>query len=106
MLNKIVIIFILFCGSAICSDLKYPLITIQTNYGPIEAVLFTDEAPKACENFIGLAENGAYDGTPFHRVIPDFMIQGGEAGQLSLGNRLKMKFPILFPSIFPEDWLW
>lgn len=57
-----------------------PIVTIETNYGPIEVILFEEEAPKACENFLRLAEEGAYANTPFHRVIPDFMIQGGDTG--------------------------
>lgn len=52
--------------------------TIKTNMGDIKVVLFPDAAPKAVENFTTHAENGYYDGVIFHRVIPDFMIQGGD----------------------------
>jgi len=52
--------------------------TIHTNHGPIEVELFDDEAPKTVENFTSLARKGFYDGVIFHRVIPDFMIQGGD----------------------------
>ena len=52
-------------------------ITIQ-DMGDIKIRLFPDQAPKAVENFIGLAEKGYYDGLTFHRVIADFMIQGGD----------------------------
>ena len=51
--------------------------TIQTNHGPIEVELFDEDAPKTVENFTKLARDGFYDGVIFHRVIPDFMIQGG-----------------------------
>ncbi len=51
--------------------------TIQTNHGTIELELFDDAAPKTVQNFKDLAEKGFYDGTIFHRVIKDFMIQGG-----------------------------
>ena len=51
---------------------------IETNEGTIEIKLMPDVAPKACENFIGHVENGYYDGIIFHRVIKDFMIQGGD----------------------------
>src|SRR5213594_5221532 len=52
--------------------------TIRTNHGAIEVELFPDEAPKTVENFERLAREGFYDGVIFHRVIPDFMIQGGD----------------------------
>jgi peptidyl-prolyl cis-trans isomerase B (cyclophilin B) len=51
--------------------------TLQTNHGPIEVEFFDDDAPKTVENFLTLARKGFYDGLTFHRVIPDFMIQGG-----------------------------
>ena len=51
--------------------------TMQTNHGAIELELFDDEAPKTVENFRKLAGDGFYDGLVFHRVISDFMIQGG-----------------------------
>ena len=51
--------------------------TMHTNHGPIEIELFDDEAPKTVENFVKLAGDGYYDGLVFHRVIKDFMIQGG-----------------------------
>lgn len=51
---------------------------IETNVGMIEIKLMPDIAPKACENFIGHINNGYYDGIIFHRVIKDFMIQGGD----------------------------
>jgi cyclophilin family peptidyl-prolyl cis-trans isomerase len=51
---------------------------IQTNHGPIELELFPDEAPKTVDNFVKLANDGFYDKVIFHRVIPDFMIQGGD----------------------------
>lgn len=51
---------------------------IQTNMGDIKIRLFPEVAPKAVENFISHAENGYYDGLIFHRVINDFMIQGGD----------------------------
>ncbi|HEX5173665.1 MAG TPA: peptidylprolyl isomerase [Gaiellaceae bacterium] len=52
--------------------------TLQTNHGPIALELFDGEAPNTVENFRKLAEDGFYDGVVFHRVIPDFMIQGGD----------------------------
>jgi cyclophilin family peptidyl-prolyl cis-trans isomerase len=51
--------------------------TLHTNHGPIAVELFDDDAPKTVENFRKLSGDGFYDGLIFHRVIPDFMIQGG-----------------------------
>src|SRR6201994_342603 len=50
---------------------------MNTNAGTIEFELFDDDAPKTVENFRKLSSDGFYDGVIFHRVIPDFMIQGG-----------------------------
>ena len=52
--------------------------TLHTNHGPIELELFEGEAPTTVENFRKLAGDGFYDGVIFHRIIPDFMIQGGD----------------------------
>ena len=51
--------------------------TLHTNAGPIMVTFFDDEAPKTVENFRKLSADGFYDGLVFHRVIKDFMIQGG-----------------------------
>ena len=52
--------------------------TLETNKGTIEVELFPQEAPKAVNNFVCLARDGYYDGTPFHRVVKGFVIQGGD----------------------------
>jgi peptidyl-prolyl cis-trans isomerase B (cyclophilin B) len=52
--------------------------TLHTNHGTIEIELYPGEAPKTVENFTKLARDGFYDGVVFHRIIPDFMIQGGD----------------------------
>jgi peptidyl-prolyl cis-trans isomerase B (cyclophilin B) len=52
--------------------------TLQTNRGAIELELFHEEAPKTVDNFVKLSRDRFYDGVIFHRVIPDFMIQGGD----------------------------
>lgn len=59
-------------------NLKSPIVIFETNFGTIELQLFPDIAPKACKNFLGLVKSKKYDGTIFHRVIKEFMIQGGD----------------------------
>ena len=54
------------------------VMVIETNRGTVEVELFPKAAPLACENFIRLAEKGYYNGVIFHRVIKDFMVQGGD----------------------------
>jgi cyclophilin family peptidyl-prolyl cis-trans isomerase len=51
--------------------------TMHTNHGPIVLELHDDDAPKTVDNFLKLSRDGYYDGLTFHRIIPDFMIQGG-----------------------------
>lgn len=55
-----------------------PTVTFHTTLGAIELELYTDKAPLTAGNFLKLAEEGFYTGTAFHRVIPQFMIQGGD----------------------------
>jgi len=59
-------------------DYANTLATLQTDMGDITLKFFYDKAPKHVENFVELASKGFYDGTMFHRVIPGFMIQGGD----------------------------
>ncbi|HPS64445.1 MAG TPA: peptidylprolyl isomerase [Ignavibacteria bacterium] len=58
--------------------MKYRYAVIRTNKGDIKLRLFTDIAPMTCLNFIRLAQSSFYDKTLFHRVIPNFVIQGGD----------------------------
>jgi cyclophilin family peptidyl-prolyl cis-trans isomerase len=60
------------------NDTKNHMITINTNHGKIVFETYTVDAPNTVANFIQLAEKGFYDGLTFHRVIPGFMIQGGD----------------------------
>ena len=55
-----------------------PIATIKTNHGDMRVKLFPDHAPKTVANFIALSKDGYYDGVIFHRIIKDFMIQGGD----------------------------
>src|SRR3954466_4742137 len=60
--------------------------TLHTNHGVIEVELFDDDAPKTVENFLKLARGGFYVGVVFRRVIPDFMIQGGDPTGTGMGG--------------------
>lgn len=57
---------------------KAPKAVIKTKFGDMEIVFFPDKAPNHVQNFVKLAKSGYYNGTIFHRVIPGFMIQGGD----------------------------
>ena len=60
--------------------------TLHTSEGAIELELFPDDAPKTVENFVKLSSDGFYEGVTFHRVIPDFMIQGGDPTGTGMGG--------------------
>ena len=60
--------------------------TMKTNMGDIKIKLFPEFAPKAVENFVTHSKNGYYNGLIFHRVIPDFMIQGGDPMGSGIGG--------------------
>ena len=75
--------FLLFNNNSDSSDSMSassadPIAVIETTYGTIVIQLFPDVAPGHVDNFVRLANEGYYDGTTFHRVIPGFMIQGGD----------------------------
>jgi len=71
---------------------KNPIVVIKTSMGDIEAELYADKAPESVKNFLAYAQAGHYDGTVFHRVIKDFMIQGG--GMTADMNQKPTKPPI------------
>ena len=60
--------------------------TLHTTRGDIKVALFEEAAPKTVANFVGLAKQGYYDGVTFHRVIQDFMIQGGDPTGTGMGG--------------------
>ena len=66
--------------------MKNPIVTIETNHGKIEVELYPEIAPNTVNNFVSLVQKGFYDGTIFHRVIPGFMIQGGDPDGTGMGG--------------------
>ena len=70
---KKIFLSVLFCTFAFSQ-----VVVLETNKGDIQLQLYSDRAPKAVENFVTHVENGYYDGVIFHRVIKNFMIQGGD----------------------------
>ncbi len=69
-----------------------PVVILKTSAGVIELELFEDKAPESVKNFLQYVDDGFYDGTMFHRVIPDFMVQGG--GYTSDRTRKETRPPI------------
>lgn len=64
-----------------------PLATIKTNHGDLRIKLFPEHAPKTVANFVSLSKDGYYDGVIFHRIIKDFMIQGGDPTGTGMGGQ-------------------
>ena len=64
-------------ASSVSAQSRYPRVTIHTSMGNITLELYPDKAPGTVENFLQYVKAGFYNGTIFHRVMPDFMIQGG-----------------------------
>jgi peptidyl-prolyl cis-trans isomerase B (cyclophilin B) len=69
------------------AESKAPHVLMKTKFGEMEIVLFPDLAPKHVESFLKLAKSGFYNGTIFHRIIPGFMIQGGDPLTKDPANR-------------------
>ena len=67
-------------------DLSKKRAVIETNKGTMKVKFFADKAPLHVENFMKLAEAGYYDNTTFHRIIPEFMIQGGDPEGTGMGG--------------------
>jgi peptidyl-prolyl cis-trans isomerase B (cyclophilin B) len=74
---KKLLLFLAVCSFSVFAATKNPVVTMETSMGPIEIELYKDKAPLSVENFLHYVKTKHYDGTIFHRVIKDFMIQGG-----------------------------
>lgn len=70
------------------ANARGPQVTIETSMGTIQLQLFPEQAPKTVENFVTHAKAGYYDGMTFHRVIPNFMIQGGDPTGTGMGGEV------------------
>ncbi len=73
--------------------------TIKTNLGVMKLELYPDKAPKTVKNFVGLIQQKYYDGIIFHRIIPNFMIQGGDPTGTGSGGRAFMERVLRMNSI-------
>ena len=87
-MNKIILIltlslFLISFGNSIFAQSDDKLVVLETNLGVIVIEFFPEDAPNHVANFIKLTESGFYDGTLFHRIIPGFMIQGGDPNTIS-----------------------
>ena len=76
------LLLVSFTNQAFAHD-DEKFVVLETNLGTIVIEFFHEDAPNHTDNFIGLAESGFYDGTIFHRIIPGFMIQGGDPNTIS-----------------------
>ena len=68
-------------------NVEGPVAIIKTNHGDMKMKLFPEHAPKTVANFVALAKDGYYDGIIFHRIIPEFMIQGGDPTGTGMGGQ-------------------
>ena len=93
----IIIILLVIAGAYVMTQQNSnPQVTIETSMGNIVVELYEEEAPITVENFLSYVDSGFYNGLIFHRVIDDFMIQGG--GFMPDGNEKNTKAPIKLES--------
>ncbi len=103
-MKKIILFLLIGCAGLIFQRGVFAMdaknVVLETNQGNIEIKLFPDAAPKACENFTKLVEQGYYNGIIFHRVIKQFMIQGGDPTGTGMGGESIWGKP--FPDEFKD----
>ncbi len=85
-MKKILLAFMLLFGISLFGGQSHPHVILQTNQGNIELELFPDVAPLAVENFTTHVKEGYYNGIAFHRIIHNFMIQGGDPTETGRGG--------------------
>ena len=87
-------------GKSSCSPCTMS-VTLHTTHGDLKIEIFCESVPKTAENFLALCASGAYNATPFHRLIPDFMVQGGDTS-LSPFNTAEHPIPKGGTSVWGE----
>lgn len=92
-MNKILLSFLMLLSINLYAQSKNPHVVLETTQGVIEIELFQDAAPLAVENFISHVKNGYYNGIAFHRIIKEFMIQGGDPTESGMGGESIWKKP-------------
>jgi cyclophilin family peptidyl-prolyl cis-trans isomerase len=75
--TAIVMLVMMAAGAVFAKDKDNPMVVLETTEGPITIELYPDKAPLSVDNFLWYVDHGFYDGLIFHRVIKNFMIQGG-----------------------------
>lgn len=95
LISSIIIVVLIMALIFITLDKEKNIVVLETNYGKIVVELFLEEAPLTTENFLSYVKDGFYDGLVFHRVISNFMIQGGgftqEMEQKETKNPIKLE---------------
>lgn len=87
MLKKLFILLLVILSLNLNADTQKEVVILETTKGNIELELFPDIAPLAVENFITHIKNGYYNGIAFHRIIKNFMIQGGDPTETGRGGK-------------------
>ncbi|ADN09741.1 peptidylprolyl isomerase [Sulfurimonas autotrophica] len=85
-MKRILLALLLLCSTALFAGENNPHVILQTNQGNIELELFPNVAPLAVENFMTHVKEGYYNGVAFHRIIHNFMIQGGDPTESGRGG--------------------
>ena len=85
-MKKILLALLVMLSINLSAETKNPFVVLQTTQGIIELELFPDVAPLAVENFTTHVKNGYYNGIAFHRIIKNFMVQGGDPTETGRGG--------------------
>ncbi len=92
-MRKILLALLMILTVSLWAESKNPVVILETTQGKIELELYPDIAPLAVENFTTHVKNGYYNGIAFHRIIKNFMIQGGDPSESGRGGKSIWKKP-------------